>query len=105
MYFNFENSGFIQQFSIQNVNISCFYSCFQPAIVHKNFLKGVVNCLLQENPNLFSNDKARSLFLIIQSPVFLTQSSYTVLAHVLRNIVDLPNGEHQLLVHWFRTSV
>ncbi|XP_018008097.1 probable E3 ubiquitin-protein ligase HECTD2 [Hyalella azteca] len=74
-----------------------------PSVVHKNFLKGVINSMLQEKPNLFSKDKVRALFVILQSPVFLTQSSYTVLAHVLRSIIELDNGDHQLLVCWFRT--
>nr|XP_053648254.1 probable E3 ubiquitin-protein ligase HECTD2 [Cherax quadricarinatus] len=74
-----------------------------PSVVHKHFLKAVINALLQERPHLFSKDRVRALFVIIQTPVFLTQSSYTVLAHVLRNITSLTNGDHQLLVHWFRT--
>ncbi|KAF2355382.1 HECT domain [Trinorchestia longiramus] len=74
-----------------------------PSVVHKSFLKGVINSMLQENPSLFSKDKVRALFIILQNPVFLTQSSYTVLAHVLRSIIELENGDHQLLVCWFRT--
>ncbi|XP_042209377.1 probable E3 ubiquitin-protein ligase HECTD2 [Homarus americanus] len=74
-----------------------------PSVVHKHFLKAVINALLQERPHLFSKDRVRALFVVLQSPVFLTQSSYTVLAHVLRNITSLPNGDHQLLVNWFRT--
>ncbi|XP_064101455.1 probable E3 ubiquitin-protein ligase HECTD2 [Macrobrachium nipponense] len=74
-----------------------------PSVVHKHFLKAVINALLQERPHLFSKDRVRALFIILQSPVFLTQSSYTVLAHVLRNITSLSNGDHQLLVSWFKT--
>ncbi|XP_069157582.1 probable E3 ubiquitin-protein ligase HECTD2 [Procambarus clarkii] len=74
-----------------------------PSVVHKHFLKAVINALLQERPHLFSKDRVRALFVILQTPVFLTQSSYTVLAHVLRNITSLTNGDHQLLVNWFRT--
>ncbi|KAK8397421.1 hypothetical protein O3P69_004868 [Scylla paramamosain] len=73
-----------------------------PSVVHKHFLKAVINSLLQERPHLFSKDRVRALFVILQTPVFLTQSSYTVLAHVLRNITALTNGDHQLLVSWFR---
>ncbi|XP_069974942.1 probable E3 ubiquitin-protein ligase HECTD2 [Penaeus vannamei] len=74
-----------------------------PSVVHKHFLKAVINALLQERPHLFSKDRVRALFILLQTPVFLTQSSYTVLAHVLRNITSLSNGDHQLLVNWFRT--
>ncbi|CAL4096308.1 unnamed protein product [Meganyctiphanes norvegica] len=74
-----------------------------PSVIHKQFLKAVINSLLEERPHLFSKDRCRALFVILQSPVFLSQSSYTVLAHVLRNITTLTNGDHQLLVQWFRT--
>ncbi|KAK7075410.1 putative E3 ubiquitin-protein ligase HTD2, partial [Halocaridina rubra] len=74
-----------------------------PSVVHKHFLKAVINALLQERPHLFSKDRVRALFIILQTPVFLSQSSYTVLAHVLRNITSLCNGDHQLLVSWFKT--
>ncbi|XP_076066070.1 putative E3 ubiquitin-protein ligase HECTD2 [Oratosquilla oratoria] len=72
------------------------------SVVHKNFLKAVINAMLQERPRLFSKDRVRALFIVLQSPVFMTQSSYTVLAHVLRNVTSLTNSDHQLLVHWFR---
>ncbi|ODN03165.1 putative E3 ubiquitin-protein ligase HECTD2 [Orchesella cincta] len=52
---------------------------------------------------LYVKDKVRALFVILQNPVFAAQSSYTVLAHVLRHVTALPNSDHQMLVHWFRT--
>lgn len=52
---------------------------------------------------LYVKDKVRALYVILQNPVFAAQSSYTVLAHVLRHITALPNSDHQMLVHWFRT--
>ena len=52
---------------------------------------------------LYGKDKVRALFVILQNPIFTAQSSYTVLAHVLRHITSLPNTDHQILVHWFRT--
>ncbi|KAB7497247.1 putative E3 ubiquitin-protein ligase HECTD2 [Armadillidium nasatum] len=69
----------------------------------KHFLKGVINALLEERPRLFSKDRVRALFILIQSPIFLSQSSYNVLAHVIRTITELPNSDHQLLVSWFKT--
>lgn len=92
----------LSRFIYSNLNFNCV-CLLQPSVVHKHFMKAVINALLQERPHLFSKDRVRALFVILQSPVFLSQGSYTVLAHVLRNITSLSNGDHQLLVSWFRT--
>ena len=41
--------------------------------------------------------------ILLQNPVFSAQSTYTVFAHVLQNMTTMANGDHQLLVHWFRS--
>ena len=53
--------------------------------------------------SLYEKDELRALFILLQNPVFFSQSSYTVLAHLLRQITQLPNTDHQILVQWFRT--
>lgn len=73
--------------------------------MQKTVLKSIVNALLDDKQKLYMKDKVRALFVILQNPVFCAQSSYTVLAHVLRHVTALPNPDHQMLVHWFRTYV
>ena len=73
-------------------------------------------------------DNVRALLILLQNPIFSAQSTYTVFAHVLQvsnrwrhkghhlldhiaiftnyfaqNVTNLSNGDHQLLVHWFRS--
>ena len=45
----------------------------------------------------------RALLILLLNPIFSAQSTYTVFAHVLQTITNLSNGDHQLLVHWFRS--
>ncbi|GLH08103.1 Putative E3 ubiquitin-protein ligase HECTD2 [Gryllus bimaculatus] len=52
--------------------------------------------------SLHSKDDVRALFMLVQSPVFAAQSSYTILAHLLRQVVSLAPADHQLLVGWFK---
>jgi E3 ubiquitin-protein ligase HECTD2 len=67
-------------------------------------LKAIVGCLLDvESAVLYSRDYTRALFILLQNPIFSSQSTYTILAHLLQHMTGLPNGDHQLLVHWFRT--
>lgn len=40
-----------------------------------------------------------------QNPIFTYQSSYTVLATLLRRIISMPSYEHQLLIHLFTKYV
>ena len=51
---------------------------------------------------LYSRDYTRALFILLQNPIFASQSTFTILAHLLQNLTGLPNSDHQLLVHWFR---
>ncbi|KAL0269439.1 UNVERIFIED_CONTAM: hypothetical protein PYX00_007173 [Menopon gallinae] len=74
-----------------------------PSFIHKTVLKSMINALLEENRSLYDKDEVRAYFILIQSPVFAAQSSYTIFAHLLRQIVELPTADHQLLVFWFRT--
>ena len=72
--------------------------------VQKSMLKSIVTCLLDlESVNLFAKDKTRALFILLQNPIFSSQSTYTIYAHLLQHLTSLTNGDHQLLVHWFRT--
>ena len=72
--------------------------------VQKSMLKSMVTCLLDlESVNLYAKDKTRALFILLQNPIFSSQSTYTIYAHLLQHLTSLTNGDHQLLVHWFRT--
>ncbi|CAG2064685.1 unnamed protein product [Timema podura] len=51
---------------------------------------------------LYASDEVRAMFMLIQNPVFAAQSSYTIFAHLLRQMVNLPSTDHQLLVAWFK---
>ena len=74
-------------------------------------LKSIVGCLLtdQVDPGhnstssdpgeaLYDKDYPRTLFILVQNPIFSSQSTYTILAHLLQHVTSLPNGDHQLLV-------
>ena len=74
-------------------------------------LKQVKNAVLKfcqpfsdvESNVLYLRDFTRALFILIQNPIFSSQSTYTIFAHLLQQVTSLPNSDHQLLVHWFRT--
>jgi E3 ubiquitin-protein ligase HECTD2 len=51
---------------------------------------------------LHAKDDVRALFVLVQNPVFAAQSSYTIFAHLLRQVVNLSGNDHQLLVNWFK---
>ena len=72
--------------------------------VQKSMLKSIVTCLLDVESNvLYARDYTRALFILLQNPIFSSQSTYTIFAHLLQQLTSLPNSDHQLLVHWFRT--
>lgn len=50
--------------------------------------------------NTFSNDNIdpRSLFILVQNPIFASQSTYTIFAHLLQHITTLNNADHQVYV-------
>ena len=52
---------------------------------------------------MFRKDNVRALLILLQNPIFSAQSTYTVFSHILQNLTTLGNGDHQLLVHWFRS--
>jgi len=52
--------------------------------------------------SLYEKDEVRALFVLLQCPVFGTQSSAPIFAHLLNYIAQLSKDDHQLLVHWFR---
>lgn len=52
--------------------------------------------------SLYEKDEIRALFVLLQCPVFGTQSSAPIFAHLLNYIAQLSKDDHQLLVHWFR---
>ena len=66
-------------------------------------LKSIVACLLDvDSTTLYTRDATRALFVLLQNPIFSSQSTFTILAHLLQHLTGLPNSDHQLLVHWFR---
>jgi len=71
--------------------------------VQKTMLKSIITSLLDHSKPLYKKDNVRALLILLQNPIFSAQSTYTVFAHVLQNITNLSNGDHQLLVHWFRS--
>ena len=72
--------------------------------VQKGMLKSIVTCLLDlESHPLLARDLTRALFILLQNPIFSSQSTYTVFAHLLQQLTSLANSDHQYLVHWFRT--
>ncbi|KAK9508983.1 hypothetical protein O3M35_006408 [Rhynocoris fuscipes] len=75
---------------------------FKPSLVHKTVLKSIINALLEEGRILYPKDDVRALFILLQNPVFSAQSSYTIFAHLLKQIVSLHSTDHHLLVNWFQ---
>eukprot|EP00095_Tigriopus_kingsejongensis_P012673 maker-scaffold22_size673200-snap-gene-2.20 protein:Tk12673 transcript:maker-scaffold22_size673200-snap-gene-2.20-mRNA-1 annotation:"e3 ubiquitin-protein ligase hectd2" len=71
--------------------------------MQKSLIRSAVSCLLDDTTVLYAKDHTRCLFVLLLNPLFVSQSTYTILAHLLQKVTRLPNGEHQLLVHWFRT--
>ena len=73
-------------------------------------LKAIVGCLLTDQHDsgqnsdpgeaLYDKDYARTLFILVQNPIFSSQSTYTILAHLLQHVTGLPNSDHQLLVNF-----
>ncbi|XP_023332612.1 probable E3 ubiquitin-protein ligase HECTD2 [Eurytemora carolleeae] len=70
--------------------------------VQKTMLKSIITSLLDRSKPLYGKDNVRALLILLQNPIFSAQSTYTVFSHILQNITSLHNGDHQLLVHWFR---
>ena len=67
-------------------------------------VQNAANLILDVESNvLYLRDYTRALFILIQNPIFSSQSTYTIFAHLLQQVTSLPNSDHQLLVHWFRT--
>ncbi|KAL1434216.1 hypothetical protein MTO96_011858 [Rhipicephalus appendiculatus] len=72
-----------------------------PAYVSKAVLKGIINSLLATDIRLKTKDDTRAVYILLQNPIFSSQASYTVFAHLLRKVVSLKSSDHQLLIHWF----
>lgn len=79
--------------SVKSLNVS----------VQKTLIRSTVSCLLDDTTQLLAKDQPRTLFILLLNPLFVSQSTYTILAHLLQQVTRLPNSDHQLLVHWFRT--
>ncbi|XP_037506563.2 probable E3 ubiquitin-protein ligase HECTD2 [Rhipicephalus sanguineus] len=75
-----------------------------PAYVSKAVLKGIINSLLATDIRLKTKDDTRAVYILLQNPIFSSQASYTVFAHLLRKVVSLKSSDHQLLIHWFSNS-
>ncbi|XP_023244373.1 probable E3 ubiquitin-protein ligase HECTD2 [Centruroides sculpturatus] len=71
-----------------------------PSYVSKETLKSMVGALLATNCRLKAKDEIRGLFILLLNPIFSNQASYTVFAHLLRKIVGMSSGDHQLFIHW-----
>ena len=52
----------------------------------KAVIRSVVNCLLDDGSTLLAKDKTRCLFVLLQNPLFVSQSTYTILAHLLQQV-------------------
>ncbi|CAA9993853.1 unnamed protein product [Nesidiocoris tenuis] len=98
-----ENYIAVQRFYMRTYDsFAQINALFKPSIVHKTVLKSIINALLEEGRLLYHKDEVRAHFVLIQNPVFAIQSSYTIFAHLLKQIVALHSADHQLLVHWFQ---
>uniref|UniRef100_A0A8D8PV11 Probable E3 ubiquitin-protein ligase HECTD2 n=1 Tax=Cacopsylla melanoneura TaxID=428564 RepID=A0A8D8PV11_9HEMI len=73
-----------------------------PSVMSKTVLKSIINSLLEKNKLIHDKDDVRSLFILVQSPVFASQSTFTVFAHLMNHIVSLSTKDHQLLVNWLK---
>ncbi len=71
--------------------------------LQKNIVRSIVSCLLEDTAQLLDKDYPRCLYILLQNPLFASQPTYTILAHLLQQVTRLPNQDHQLLVHWFRS--
>ena len=70
-------------------------------------LKSIVGCLLTDQQDsgqttdpgeaLYDKDYTRTLFILIQNPIFSSQSTYTILAHLLQYLTGLPHNKHLIL--------
>ena len=58
----------------------------------KAVIRSVVNCLLDDGAGLLAKDKTRCLFVLLQNPLFVSQSTYTILAHLLQQV---PLSDHK----------
>ena len=86
----------------RSADISLFFNhCLQRPVIGRALKKN--NLLSYDIISSFRKDNVRALLILLQNPVFSAQSTYTVFAHVLQNVTTLANGDHQLLVHWFRS--
>ncbi|XP_054168637.1 probable E3 ubiquitin-protein ligase HECTD2 [Oppia nitens] len=87
------------------INIIFLYTVYDelnnlPSFISKTVLKGVIASLSSTEP-LKSKDEIRAIFMLLQNPIFSNQSSYNVFAHLLKRVVNLNSGDHQLLINWF----
>ncbi|XP_050421028.1 probable E3 ubiquitin-protein ligase HECTD2 isoform X2 [Adelges cooleyi] len=73
-----------------------------PNVIHKTVLKSIVNALLEKKRILYQKDEVRALYVLLQCPVFGTQNSAPIFAHLLNQVAHLNKDDHQLLVNWFR---
>ena len=44
----------------------------------------------------------RALYILVQNPIFASQSTYTIFAHLLQHITSLTNGDHQVIFQYIR---
>ena len=51
---------------------------------------------------LLDRDRARCQLCLLHCPLFASQQTYTILAHLLQQVTRLHNQDHRHLVHWFR---
>ncbi|CAN8000396.1 unnamed protein product, partial [Ixodes hexagonus] len=69
-----------------------------------SYITGVISSHFIFFTRLKSKDDTRAVYILLQNPIFSSQSSYTVFAHLLRRVVSLKSADHQLLIHWFSNS-
>ncbi|XP_022250227.1 probable E3 ubiquitin-protein ligase HECTD2 isoform X2 [Limulus polyphemus] len=74
---------------------------YLPSFVSKTVLKGLITALTNKDERLMTKDDTRAFYILIQNPIFASQSSYNVLAHLLKRIIGLTSADHQLLIRWF----
>jgi len=74
--------------------------------VQKAAVRATVSTLLDDAAvsALPQGDHAKCLLILLHNPLFSSQPTYTILAHLLQQMTRLPRADHQRLVSWFRES-
>ncbi|ESN94683.1 hypothetical protein HELRODRAFT_68680, partial [Helobdella robusta] len=88
------------------INFSKVYSVYDllvtlPIEVQKVTLRAILNNLLRDR-RLQSKDEIKAYIILLLNPQFNHRNTYTIFAHLLRQISVLKDVQHHYLVHTFK---